>query len=521
MNRNIVVSNELVIHVTSSEIVIALLEDRQLVEINKEKSNTQFAVGDIYLGKVRKIMGGLNAAFVDIGYEKDAFLHYLDLGPQFLSLNEYLKTALSSRNLPLLTNFSLKKDIDKNGKIADVLNVGQLVVVQIAKEPISTKGPRISSEISVAGRNLVLIPFSDKVSVSQKIKSSEERERLKKLILGIRPKNFGVIVRTVAKNRRVALLDAELRELIEKWETAFKQLFAVNSPRLIMGELNRTSAILRDMLNNSFNNIHIDNEAFFKEVKDYVTTIAPEQQKILKFYTGKLSIFEYFGIDKQIRGLFGKTVTIKNGAYLIIEHTEALHTVDVNSGNRSKKGDDQETAALEVNLNAAEEIARQLRLRDIGGIIVVDFIDMHSNENKQKVFEKMKESMATDRAKHNILPLSKFGLMQITRQRVRPETDMETVEVCPTCRGTGEILPSISFLDEIENNIKYITQISRPSFLHLKVHPYAEAFFKKGFFSKNRKWIWKFKMWIKITAIPSYSLLEYHFFDKRGEEIKL
>jgi len=514
------VSNELVIDVTSSEIIIALVEDKQLVELTREKSDSKFSVGDIYLGKVRKIMTGLNAAFVDVGYERDAFLHYLDLGPQYQSQEDFLKEVVKNPHIQAnIEDFELRPDINKNGKISELLTSGQSILVQIAKEPISTKGPRVTSEISIAGRNIVLIPFSDKVSISQKIKGKEERERLKRLIFSIKPKNFGVIVRTVAKNRRVAELDSELKGLVEKWETAIKRVPNATPPRLIIGELSRASAILRDILNSSFNNIHVNNEKIYQEIKDYIQTIAPDKAKIVKHYNGNTPIFEHFGIEKQIKTLFGKTVTIKNGAYLIIEHTEALHVIDVNSGNRTKNSNDQETNALEVNMIAAEEIARQLRLRDMGGIIVVDFIDMHFIENKRKVYQKMKDTMEADRTKHNILPLSKFGLMQITRQRVRPETTVPTVEICPTCKGSGEIAPSIIFIDEIESQLTYLFDKIKNNTVTIKAHPYVAAYLKKGWYSQRMKWCIRYKRYIKVKAVSSFSLLEFSVFDNVGGKI--
>ena len=512
--------NELVIDVTSSEIIIALLENKRLVELNNEKSNIPFTVGDIYFGKVKKIMPGLNAAFVDIGYGKDAFLHYLDLGSQFQSLNKFINTTLSKKSkAPSFYKFKPERDIDKDGKISDVLSVGQFILVQIAKEPISTKGPRLSSEISIAGRNLVFIPFSNKVSISQKIESSEEKNRLKRLLQSIKPKNHGIIVRTVAENKKVAVLDNELRNLVKKWRSSVDQIKNTSSPKLIMSELNRTSAILRDILNYSFNNIYINDDIIYREVKEYISTIAPEKQKIVKLFNEKVPIFDKFGIEIQIKALFGKTVTIKNGAYLIIEHTEALHVIDVNSGNHSKSGNDQESNAMGVNLAAAEEIARQLRLRDMGGIIVVDFIDMYKQENKQLLFDKMKEKMSADRAKHNILPLSKFGLMQITRQRVRPEMSIETMEKCPACLGSGEITPSILIIEELKNHINFLVNNYKLSKLTLKAHPYIVAYLNKGFPSIKTKWGLKFKCLIKVLPIFSYGFLEYHFFDNDDKEL--
>lgn len=514
------VSKELIIDTRSKEIAIALLEEKRLVELNKEKSNLQFAVGDIYIGKVKKIMPGLNAAFVDVGYEKDAFLHYLDLGPQFQSLNKYLNLALNRKTkVPGLDRFKSVPDINKHGKIKDLLKSGQNILVQVAKEPISSKGPRLTSEISIAGRNLVLIPFSDKVSVSTKIHSDEERNRLKRLILSIKPKNYGVIVRTVARDRKVAMLDAELRTLIEKWESAFDDIKSLVVPSLVIGELNRTSAILRDLLNASFSNIIVNDPSVFREVKEYIGTIAPEKQKIVKHYSGRAEIFVHYGIDKQIKSLFGKTVSFKSGAYLIIEHTEALHVVDVNSGNRAQSVNNQEENALEVNLAAAEEIGRQLRLRDMGGIIVVDFIDMTVPTNRTKVFDKMKAAMDTDRAKHNILPLSKFGLMQITRQRVRPEMEIQIMETCPTCAGTGEVSPSILLIDQIINKYQYILEKFNKPKLSLHVHPFIEAYLCRGIFSIKRRWALKYKHRLEVRGDTNMGFLDFEFIDQTGDKV--
>ncbi len=515
-------TRELVLDVTSSDISIALLEDKQLVELNKEKNNLKFSVGDIYLGRVKRIMVGLNAVFVDVGYQKDAFLHYLDLGPQVLSLQKFVNQAITTTNPHLsLHTYKNSDEIDKNGKISNILKSGQTILVQIAKEPISTKGPRLTSEISIAGRNLVLIPFSNKVSVSQKIDSSEERTRLKKIIQSIKPNNYGVIIRTVAQGKHITELDSELHELISKWENAFKDINDAKPPKLIIGEIDRTSAILRDILNPSFSNIYINDETLFSQVKDYIKSIEPEKEKIVKYYSGAKPIFDHFGIEKQIKSLFGKTVSMKSGAYLIIEHTEALHVIDVNSGNRSINEKDQERNALEVNLLSAEEIARQLRLRDMGGIIVVDFIDMHESENRQKVYDHIKTLMEKDHAKHHILPLSKFGLLQITRQRVRPETNVVTIETCPTCKGSGEIAPSIIFVDQLESNLEYLTTKITSKIIKLKVHPYVYAYIKSGLISLRLKWIIKYKRWIKVKPDNSYTLFEYHFLESGGEEIEL
>jgi len=518
-----VVNKDLIIDVSDSEVSLALLEDKQLIELNKEKRNVKFSVGDIYLGKVKKIMPGLNAAFINVGYERDAFLHYLDLGAQFKTQHKYYLTALQKQGkVPPVHKFKPEPDIDKDGKITDVLVSGQTVIVQITKEPISTKGPRLSSEISIAGRNLVLMPYSDKVSISSKIESIEEKSRLKALVQSIKPRNYGVIVRTVAEGKKVAVLDAELKELVQKWESAFLSVKKeIKSPKLFIGEMNRTSTILRDMLNVTFNSIHINEPSLVEDIRTYIREIAPEKEKIIKLYKGTLPIFDHFGINKQIKGLFGKTVSFKHGAYLIIEHTEALHVIDVNSGNRSRSGNDQESNALEVNLEAATEIARQLRLRDMGGIIVVDFIDMQSQENKQQLYDKVKEVMANDRTKHNILPLTKFGLMQITRQRVRPEMNIVTNEKCPSCQGTGETKPTILFTDELERGLSFIVDKIKTRKLILNVHPFVASYLKKGLFPVYRKWNFKYKINLKVQAVTSYYMLEYHFFDHFNNEIDL
>jgi ribonuclease G len=516
----VLVTNDLIIDVSPAEVSLALLEDKRLAELQKEKPDNQYAVGNIYLGRVRKVMPGLNAAFIDIGYEKDAFLHYLDLGPQFQSLNNYVKLALARKGkMPIIQKFRSDQDINKNGKINEVLTPGQLIVVQITKEPISTKGPRLTCEISIAGRNLVLIPFSDKVSVSSKIESGDERNRLKTLLQSIRPRNYGIIVRTVAETKMVAELDTELMGLLKKWETAIDSLRGLSPPKLILSELKRTSAILRDLLNMSFNSIVVNDEDIYHDIRDYIGTIAPEKQKIVKHHSGSTPIFEHFGVDKMIKGSFGKTISFKNGAYLIIEHTEALHVIDVNSGNRAKSAKDQESNSRDVNLAAAEEVARQLRLRDMGGIIVVDFIDMQNNDHRQMVYEKMKEFMSRDRAKHNILPLSKFGLMQITRQRVRPEMAIDTIEKCPSCNGTGMITPAVLLVEQIESKMSFFIEKENLKKIVIKVHPYVAAYLTTGLFSLRFKWALRYRCKIAVDPVYAYHFLEYKFYNAREEEL--
>ena len=515
-------SNELIINGSPNDCRIALLKDKQLVEFHQQEERSKFQVGDVYLGTVRKIVQGLNAAFIDIGYEKDAFLHYLDLGPQVQSLNKYTKMAMTKKNVSYkLANFKSEPDINKLGKINQVLAKGQQILVQVVKEPISTKGPRLSCELSVAGRYLVLVPFSNTVSISKKITSKDERKRLNRLITSIKPENFGVIIRTVAGGKEVAELDRDLRDLLSKWEKGIKALRTAKPKEKVIGEMGRASSILRDVLSESFDAIHADDPDTYEEINSYIKTIAPEKEKIVKHYTGKAKIFENFGIEKQLKASFGQSVTLRNGGYLIIEHTEALHVIDVNSGNKSNAEDNQETTALKVNLDAAQEVARQLRLRDMGGIIIIDFIDMKAPENKRMLFERMKEEMKNDRSKFTILPLTKFGLMQITRQRVRPELNIKTKEKCPTCNGTGKIQASITVTDQLERDLDYILAKQNEKNIVISLHPFLHVYYTKGFISRRVQWFLKYLKWVRLEIDSSLPITEFRFHSKYGDEIEI
>ncbi len=512
---------DLVIDVSSTEISIALLENHKLAELNKESNDVSFSVGDVYLGKVKKVMPALNAAFVDIGDDKDAFIHYLDLGFNFTAFDYFVKQINPNRDLrTFYSNVKIGPILEKEGKIADVLEPGQPIIVQIVKEPISTKGSRLTAEISIAGRNIVLLPFADKISVSQKISSKEEKRRLERLVYSILPKNYGVIIRTAAEGKRAAVLDAELRSLIQKWEEGCAKLVNSKPPHLLFTENSRTTTILRDLLNDSFSNIHVNDELVYREVVDYISTICPGQEKIVKLYNGDVPIFDHFDVTRQIKGAFGKVVPLKQGAYIVVEHTEALHVVDVNSGIRAKSGVDQEQNTFDVNILAADEIARQLRLRDMGGIIIVDFIDMESTENKMKLYKHMQTLLSNDRAKHNVLPLTKFGLMQITRQRVRPATEIKVNEKCPMCNGTGEISSSILIDETLERQLAFYVKEKNITDFILEVNPVLDGYLNRGIFTSiRRKWCRKFGCKIKTKANTEYTLLQAVWFKANGERI--
>ncbi|MBR6841008.1 MAG: Rne/Rng family ribonuclease [Prevotella sp.] len=508
-------TSEVIIDVQPKDIEIALLEDKQLVEYQKEQRTATYSVGNIYVAKVKKLMPGLNACFVDVGAERVAFLHYLDLGAQFNSYEKYLKQVTSDRKkLYPIQKAHIQPELPKEGSIANTLKVGQEILVQIVKEPINTKGPRLTCDLSFAGRYLVLIPFENSVSVSTKIKRGEERSRLKQLIQSIKPQNFGVIVRTVAEGKRAAELDSELKTLLKRWEdTITKVQKTTERPLLCFEEESRAVALLRDLFNPTYDGIHVNNSDIFEEIKNYLTLIAPEKKDIVKLYNGTVPIFDNFDVTKQLKSGFGKTVNYKHGAYLIIEHTEAMHVVDVNSGTRIKKENNQETNALETNLGAADELARQLRLRDMGGIIIVDFIDMKLPEDRQLLYERMCKNMQKDRAKHNILPLSKFGLMQITRQRVRPAMSVNVEETCPTCFGKGTIKSSILFTDTLESKIDTLVNRIGISKFYLHVHPYVAAYINKGVFSLKRQWQLKYGLGIRIIPSQKLAFLQYEFYD--------
>lgn len=515
-------NKELIINATPQGVEIALLEDKKLVELHSEKSDARFAVGDLYLGKVKKLIPGLNAAFVDVGFEKDAFLHYTDLSPYARSLLKFTQTAINDKTPEGFdfSQFLVEPEIIKTGKINEVLNGKPNVLVQILKEPIAAKGPRLSCEISLPGRFVVLTPFNDIVAVSRKIHSSEERKRLQRIVESIKAKNFGVIVRTAAEGKNTAELHEDLTELQATWKAIQQNLKGAVPPAKILSEQTKTTSILRDLLNADFNRIVTNDKGIYADAKSYIQRIAPEKADIVAFHSNGTPIFDQFGVTKQVKGSFGKTVNMNSGAYLIIEHTEALHVIDVNSGYKSVSNN-QEQNALETNLEAAEEISRQLRLRDIGGIIVVDFIDMKLPENKKKLLEAMEEFMRTDRAKHAVLPISKFGIMQITRQRMRPEVNINTQEVCPSCHGTGKISSTLILEDEIEKNLGYLITHNHRN-LTVAVHPIVHAYLTKGWlFSKASKWKRKYNSSIHLKPNTNYHLTEFRFYDSNGEEIKL
>jgi ribonuclease G len=516
------VNIDLIIRSSNGEVALALMKDKVLAELHRERTERGFSVGDVYLAKVRKVAPGLNAAFVDVGHEKDAFLHYFDLGPQYRNAYKFAKGAVSGTvNSSLLESWKLDTDIPKEGKLADVLSASQSILVQIAKEPISTKGPRLTAEVTLAGRYMVLVPFINKTSISARITDEVERRRLKDLMNAIKPKGFGIIIRTNAEGKRTEDLEADLKTLMGRWDTMFRNLRNAQAPKKVLGEIDRTSAVLRDVLNKNFTSIHVDDELLAEEIYQTLEKTAPEKKDIVKHYKGKLDIFDNFGINRQIKQAFGKQVMLTSGAYLIVEKTEAMHVIDVNSGSRKGGNQAQEKNALDINVEAAIEIARLLRLRDMGGIICIDFIDLYEAENRRTLHRALKDAMADDKAKHNVLAPSRFGVIELTRQRVRPETEIDTSESCPTCNGTGEVEAPVLIVDQIENALNYFHGERQMSGLTLSVHPFLAAYFTKGLPSIQQKWWWRWKKWVKVKGEGSHQYLDFTVQDGEGNEIPL
>ena len=512
---------DLVVSVGRTEVKLALMENHKLIEYSRESSQGHsYSVGDVFIGKVKKLLPALNAAFVDIGDSKEAFIHYLDLGLYFNAFDTFIKQSNPNVNMQdLYSRIQIGPALSKEGRIESALSPGQMIICQIVKEPISTKGSRLTAEISLAGRNIVLLPFAQKVSVSQKIESKEERKRLETLVRSILPKNYGAIIRTASEGKNAAVLVAEVKSLIEKWEGSWARIAKNKSIGLLFTEYSKTTTMLRDLLNDSFTNVYVDDPIVYEETRKYVSLISPEQEKIVKLYEGKEAIFDHFEVTRQIKGSFGKVVPMKQGAYLVIETTEALNVIDVNSGIRAKTND-QEQNCFEVNKIAAEEIARQLRLRDMGGIVIVDFIDMDSQEHRNELYKYMTGLMEKDRAKHNVLPLTKFGLMQITRQRIRPVTEIETMEQCPLCHGTGKITSSVVIDEQIERKLSHLVIEKGMNDMILRVGPLLGAYLTRGMFNSFlTKWKRKYKCKLKLEESSDFTVLQYEFYNDKGEAL--
>lgn len=516
--------SKLIVDVQPDSVNIALLEDGRLMELNRESRSENFTVGNIYLAKVKKLLPGLNASFVDVGYKREGFLHFIDLGSNFNAVAAATQIAVTNRRRPLMMNrLKGRPEVAKDAVISDLLKPGMEILVQVAKEPISTKGPRLTAEISLAGRFVVLIPFTNKISVSHKIKAGSERNRLRKIVQKKLPSNYGAIVRTVAQSRTAEEIENELDVLVKRWQSALVKLQkAKDTPTLILEEISRAEALLRDHLNPDYESIIINEKESYEEIKSYISLIEPAKSSIVKLYRDDLPIFDAYNVTRQIKASFGRIVNMRRGAYLVIEHTEALHVIDVNSGIRSNSGAaTQEDTAFNVNCEAVDEVARQMRLRDMGGIVIIDLIDMKTAAHCQQIYERMKSKMSGDGASHCVLPLSRFGLMEITRERVRPVMHVDTLEKCPTCQGSGSIRSSLLYTDFLERKLELAKANFKTSRFKLYVHPFVYAYLRRGFPSMVTRWKLRFGLGLRVYPDQKISLLQFRLVDKDGVEADL
>lgn len=491
--------NQIIIHSSGNQTRIALIEDNELAQLFIESEENQRTVGNIYVARVHKVMSGIRAAFIDMGTPKDAFLHFSDAGDH---LDEYVSKLNGPKAIPNYAKNDIKNkenlsNVQKQILAGKVLKPGQKLLVQIVKEPIGSKGPRVSTDITIAGRFLVLIPMGDYIAVSKKINNYKERRRLKGVLNNMVPDGFGVIVRTVAQGQNEKALEEDLRNVLKKWEGIVEKLDDAKPPSLLYRDLNMTESLIRDLFAKNYDRVLIDDPKMHKQIKSYVGQIAPQMVPNVKLYKGKEHIFDFMKIAHDVNSIFSPRVRMKSGGYLIFEQTEAMYVVDVNSGPYAAK-ERQEDNSLKTNLEAAREVAKQLRLRDIGGIIVVDFIDLRDDRNRKKIYDELKKEFKKDPAKTNVIGMSDFGLVQITRQRIRPSVVNSVSKVCPMCGGSGNVVSQDTILTDIDSWISKFKHGTEYRSVDLYVNPFLESLLTKGLLSTRWKWMLKYLSLIHI-----------------------
>jgi len=498
---------DIIINATTSESRIALMEDDVLIELYVERPEKERMVGSIYKGVVRKIMTGISAAFVDIGWTQDAFLHFSDIG----SGNDLIKSSLDEVFEGGAENGGLRKRWD-----AIDLKPGQEILVQVIKEPIGRKGPRISSQVSFPGRFLVLVIADSFIGVSRKITSFKEKKRLKSIASRIKPKGCGIIVRTLAESKSEAELKADLQRAMNNWRRCERAMRNLKGPGLVYKEVSLASSIIRDIFTPEVNSLVVDSRKMYSEIMNYVTNVAPNLTDIVHLFKERTPIFDWYKLEIEIEKCLSRKIWLGGGGYLFFDQTEALVAIDVNSGRFAGKKDHEENA-LKVNLAAAREISRQLRLRDVGGIIVIDFIDLMEEKNRKKVFDEMRRAMRMDRAKWDMAPLSPFGLMEMTRQRIRPSLLYTFKEPCPNCDGTG-LVPSIeTVVTTLERWIKRFTSRTRERRLNLTVNPDVKTFLIGGLYSRIARIMWASKLFISLDAEDGLKIDEFRAYSVKQE----
>ncbi|MBN1884015.1 MAG: Rne/Rng family ribonuclease [Candidatus Krumholzibacteriota bacterium] len=483
---------EIIINYTQREVRIAILEDRQLVEFLIEREDSRRSVGDIYYGRVNAVLPGIQAAFVDIGQEKAAFLHVSDV-------------ATDSLDPELLDEL----DIDSSGgrrrreypPIESLLRKGQEIVVQVRKEAIGTKGPRVSSQLSLPGRYAVFMPNLDHIGVSKKIERRKERARLRSIVRRIRPRGGAVIVRTAGQGVEEEPLREDIRNLEKRWEEISARIAEATPPTVIHEDVDITVFALRDLLTDDINQIVIDRKEEFDRIRSYIGTFAPELLPRVKLHRGQAPIFDHYDVEDDIEKTLERKIWLRKGAYIVIEHTEALVTIDVNTGRFTGKKNQEETI-LEANLIAAREIARQLRLRDIGGIIVVDFIDMETEENKRKVYNEFRGALRKDRSRARVSPVSDLGLIEVSRKRVRPSLMHYYSDDCPYCSGSGKVLSIESMAMKMEHWIRRIGMSRKEKGIRLTVNPVLGIFLREERWENIEELAGRYRLDVEIIDDP-------------------
>lgn len=498
---------EIIINSASTQTRVAITEDGNLVDFFVDYPENRRMVGDIYLGRIARVKPGIRAAFIDIGMKHDAFLHFSDIGERTQQLQDMLGDEDSEIDEDDDSNDSpgtqSKPDSIKSENQIPTLKMGQEILVQIIKEPVNNKGVRVTSSVSLPGRFCVLLPYDNNVGISKKIYDFRERKRLRYIARQIVPENYGLIIRTVAQKQDEEILKDDLKNLMRTWEKIEKEVKSKNPPSLVYQDLNTTVSVIRDLFNDDISKIFVDSKKLYKEIKNYLDLVQPAFSEKVELYKSAYGIFNTFKIEEQIKTLIGRKVLLPSGGYIIIEHTEAMVVIDVNSG-KYAKSKDQESNSLKTDLEASREIARQLRLRDIGGIIVVDFIDLEDDKNRKKVYDELKKEFRKDRAKVSILPMSDFGLIQITRQRIRQNIVQAIKEVCPECHGTGLLTKSSHLVYDLETWLRKFRRKSRERSIIIKCHPSTAAKIREGKIKSLFKL--QLKYFVKITLKEDASI---------------
>ncbi|MDQ3019597.1 MAG: Rne/Rng family ribonuclease [Bacteroidota bacterium] len=508
----------ILINSIAEEVRIAITEDGKLAEFFLDTPDKERNVGDIYLGKIGKVIPGIRAAFIDLGFQQDAFLHFSDIGS---SLEEYASiigddSDIEEEDVDEEENQSnfIKPETPLNKYPYQNLERGQDIIVQITKEPVGNKGFRVTSKVSIPGRYLVLIPFEKKIGLSKKIYNPKEKRRLRTLVKSNMPKGFGIIIRTVAAGQEESLILDDLNNLITTWNGIQSQLKSSKSPLILHKDVSTTSSVVRDLFKEDISKVIIDSKKIFRDIKAYVDDTSPEFAEKIELYSGNQPLFDVYTIEKQIEESLQRKVWLKNGGYIIIEATEAMTVVDVNSGKYAKHRD-QEVNSLNTNLESAKEIVRQIRLRDIGGIIVIDFIDLYDEKNRRRLYEEVRKEFKNDRAKSTILPVSEFGIVEITRQRVRQNIIHSISDICPMCKGTGHVQSKSTFMNRMERWMRRYKGGNNGMSISLKINPYIKNYLTEGFISKITKIQFKNFLLIKLEEDETLSLDEFKVYSKK------